>query len=118
MPMQWRSAIPVFWLPGASMMQGRDAIRAGQADFFAGSAISSVKLVETGKITHEDEASSRGSFTVASASRQDGGEATEVGRYADVSRKIDGRWAYLVDHAADDPPSAPARWNRSHRFAC
>ena len=94
----------VMWLPGAPMMQGRAAIRAGYADFFAASTIKSVKLNELGKVSHGNEASSWGTFTVVAISKKDGKETTESGRYTDVSRRIDGRWQYLVDHASDDPP--------------
>lgn len=93
----------VFWLPGAPMMRGRDAIREGYAGFFAGFTIKSVSLVEMGHVTRGDEAASWGSFTIVTVSKADGKEGTEVGRYTDVSRKIDGRWLYLVDHASDDP---------------
>ena len=37
----------------------------------------------------------------------DGKEVTEVGRYTDVARRIDGQWRYVVDHASNDPPPAP-----------
>jgi uncharacterized protein (TIGR02246 family) len=96
----------VAWLPGMPMMQGRDAIRAGYADFFAASTIKSVKLTELGRISHGKEASSWGTFTVVAVAKKDGMETTEVGRYTDVSRRIDGRWQYLVDHASDDPAAA------------
>lgn len=98
----------VFWLPGAPMMKGRDAIREGYAGFFAGFTIKSVSLVEIGHSIHGDEASSWGSFRIVSVSKADGKEATEVGRYTDVSRKIAGRWQYVVDHASDDPAATPA----------
>src|SRR5678815_5277943 len=48
----------VLWLPGAPMMKGRDAIRAGYVDFFAGSTIKSATLTELGKVSHGDEATS------------------------------------------------------------
>ena len=95
----------VLWLPGAPAMQGRDAIRAGYADVFAASTIKSARLTELGKVLHGNEASSWGTFTVVAVSRKDGKETTEVGRYTDVSRRINGRWQYLVDHASDDPPA-------------
>lgn len=99
----------VLWLPGAPMMKGRDAIREGYVGFFAGSTIKSVSLVEMGHSIRGDEASSWGSFTIVSISKSDGKEAIEVGRYTDVSRKIGGRWLYVVDHASDEPaPSPPA----------
>ena len=98
----------VFWLPGAPMMKGRDAIREGYAGFFAGFTIKSVSLVEMGHSARGDEAASWGSFTIVMASKADGKEVSEVGRYTDVSRKIDGHWLYLVDHASDDPAPPPA----------
>ena len=97
----------VFWLPGAPMMKGRDAIREGYAGFFAAFTIKSVKLVEMGHSRRGDEASSWGSFTIFSVAKADGKEVKEVGHYTDVSRKIGGRWLYVVDHASDDPAPAP-----------
>jgi uncharacterized protein (TIGR02246 family) len=93
----------VLWLPGAPEAKGRDAIRAAYAGFFAGSTIKSATLTELGKITHGDEAASWGTFKVVLVSSKDGKETTEAGRYTDVSRRVDGRWQYLVDHASDEP---------------
>jgi uncharacterized protein (TIGR02246 family) len=103
---QCYAADAVLWLPGAPRMQGRDAIRAGYADFFAAATIKRATLTELGKVAHGNEASSWGTFTVVSVSKTDGKETTGSGRYTDVSRRIGGRWQYLVDHASDDP--APA----------
>lgn len=96
----------VLWLPGGPAMKGRDAIRRGYADFFAASTIKTVKLNELGKISHGNEAASWGTFSLVLVSRKDGKESTEVGRYTDVSRRIGGRWQYVVDHASDEPPAA------------
>jgi len=93
----------VLWLPGAPPMKGRDAIRAGYADFFAASTIKTVKLNELGRIAHGNETASWGTFSLVLVSRKDGTESTEAGRYTDVSRRIGGRWQYVVDHASDDP---------------
>lgn len=93
----------VLWLPGAPQAKGRDAIRAAYAGFFAGSTIKSATLTELGKITHGDEAASWGTFKVVMVSRKDAKETTETGRYTDVSRRIEGQWQYLVDHASDEP---------------
>ena len=96
----------VLWLPGAPVMKGRDAIRAGYVDFFAASTIKAVKLTELGKASHGNEATSWGTFSVVTVSKKDGKETTELGRYTDVSRRIGGRWQYVVDHASDDPAAA------------
>lgn len=97
----------VLWLPGAPIMQGREAIRAGYVDFFAGMTIKSVTLTEMGRSVSGDQAGSWGTFSMVYVSKADGKEITDVGRYTDVSRKIDGQWQYLVDHASADP-AAPA----------
>lgn len=89
-------------------MHGRAAIRAGYADFFADTKVKSAKLVEMGKFGHGNEVSSWGTFPVVYVSKKNGKESTEHERYTDVSRKIDGRWVYLVDHASDEPSVAPA----------
>lgn len=97
----------VLWLPNMPMLKGREAIRAGYADFFAHFTIKSMELTEAGHVRTGDESSSWGSFRLVTVSRDDGKESVEVGRYTDISRKIDGQWRYLVDHASDDPPAAP-----------
>ena len=97
----------VLWLPGGPMLKGRDAIRAGYVGFFAASSIKSVTLTEMGKSTHGNDATSWGRFSIVAVSKKDGKESTENGRYTDVSRKIGGRWQYVVDHASDDPAPAP-----------
>jgi uncharacterized protein (TIGR02246 family) len=93
----------VLWLPGAPMMKGRDAIRDGYTGFFAASTIKTVKLTELGKITRGNETATWGTFSLVTVSKKDGKETTELGRYTDVSRRINGRWQYVVDHASDDP---------------
>ena len=105
---QCYAADAVLWLPGAPIMQGRDAIRAGYVDFFSAMTIKSVTLSQMGKSSSGDEASSWGTYSMVYVSKADGKEITDNGRYTDVSRKIDGNWQYLVDHASADPVAAPA----------
>lgn len=97
----------VLWLPGNPVMKGRDAIRDGYVGFFSAFTIKSMTLVEMGNSDRGGDRSSWGNFTLVTASKSDGKEVTQVGRYTDVSRKIGGKWMYLVDHASDDPPPAP-----------
>lgn len=97
----------VLWLPGAPKMQGREAIRAGYADFFSNFTVKSVEITVDGHSAMGDDAASWGSFRLTLVARADGKESVSVGRYTDVSRKMDGKWVYVVDHASDDPPAAP-----------
>lgn len=99
----------VFWLPGAPMMKGREAIRAGYAGFFKENKIKSIKLVRMGHTMMGNDAASWGTFTLVSVSKTDGKETTEIGRYTDVTRKIGGQWLYIVDHPSDDPAPPPAK---------
>lgn len=98
----------VLWLPGAPVMQGRDAIRDGYVDFFSHYTVKSVQLVEMGRSENGDEASSWGTYRMTVVSKADGSPTNSVGRYTDVSRKIAGSWLYVVDHASDDPIAAKA----------
>ena len=47
-----------------------------------------------------------GTHNVVSVAKATGEEMTMTGRLVDVSRRIDGRWQYVVDHPSDD--AAPA----------
>ncbi|MBC7657024.1 MAG: DUF4440 domain-containing protein [Frankiaceae bacterium] len=97
----------VLWLPGAPMMQGRDAIHKGYVGFFSAFTIKSMDLVETGRSRHGDDVTGWGSFKLVTVSKADGKEVTEVGRFTVVSRKVGGKWMYVVDHASDDPVALP-----------
>lgn len=99
----------VLWLPGMAMMQGRDAIREGHVGFFSAFKVKSITLTPMGGSTVGDDATGWGTFSLVVVSKEDGKETASAGRYTDVSRKIDGRWMYVVDHASDDPPAAPPK---------
>jgi uncharacterized protein (TIGR02246 family) len=94
----------VMWFPGGPMASGRDAIREGYKGFFTGNTIKSAVLSPMGGTTAGDTAVAWGTYTIVMVSKESGAEVTEVGRYTDVQKKIDGRWQYVVDHASDDPP--------------
>jgi uncharacterized protein (TIGR02246 family) len=94
----------VLWIPGQPMAKGREAIHAALAGFFAMVSIKDMTITPMGGSTVGDDATSWGTFVLVAVDRKSGAESTEVGRYVDVSRKIDGKWVYVVDHASDDPP--------------
>lgn len=96
----------VFWLGGMSMMQGRDAVREGYAGFFSAYTVKDVRLVVMGHSLHGDEATSWGTYSMVLVSHKDGTETLSTGRFTDVSRKFDGKWMYVVDHASENPPVA------------
>lgn len=93
----------VMWFPGGSMARGREAIRKGYAQYFAEYTIKSVELRELGRVATQDTATAWGTFEIVMTPRAGGEDVTERGRYSDVSRKVDGAWRYVMDHASDDP---------------
>lgn len=96
----------VLWIPGGPMAKGSQEIHDGFAGYFADFTIKSVELTPMGSKTVGDDAVSWGTYSIVIVPKEGGEETTEVGRYTDVSKKIDGRWVYEVDHASDDPPPA------------
>lgn len=99
----------VLWLPGMGMMKGRDAIREGHVGYFAAFKVKSITLTRMGHTEMGDDSATWGTFALVVVAKEDGKETASVGRYTDVSRKIDGRWMYVMDHASDDPPPEPAK---------
>ena len=95
----------VMWIPGGPMLQGRDAIREGYAGFLSTVTVKSAELTLIATRTIGDDQVNWGTFKIVLVNKADGKEITEVGRFTDVTRKIDGRWMYVVDHASDDPPA-------------
>jgi uncharacterized protein (TIGR02246 family) len=98
----------VLWIPGQPMAKGREAIHAALAGFFSAVTIKDMTITPMGDVMVGDDATSWGTFVLVAVDRKTGEESTEVGRYVDVSKKIDGKWVYVVDHASDDPPPPPA----------
>lgn len=96
----------VMWIPGGPMLQGRDAIREGYTGFLSTVTIKSAELTLISSRQVGDDTVNWGTFKIVMVNKADGKEVTEVGRFTDVTRKIDGRWLYVVDHASDDPPAA------------
>ena len=98
----------VLWIPGQPMARGKQQIHDSLAGFFAAYTIKDMTITKLGGSEVGDDAVAWGTFTIVSIDKATGKEATEVGRYVDVSRRIDGKWVYVVDHASDDPPPSPA----------
>jgi hypothetical protein len=63
-----------------------------------------VELTEIGRSGHGDEVTAWGRFTITLVAKEGGVETVTHGRFTDLSRKVDGQWQYVVDHASDDPP--------------
>ena len=103
----------IIWFPGGPMAQGREAIRDGFAHFFsevAGMTIGDVVLTEIGHVMGEgDTRTAWGTYEIRMVDKATGAERVQRGRYIDVSKRIDGRWLYVVDHPSDDPAPVAAK---------
>lgn len=103
----------IIWFPGGPMAQGRQAIRDGFAHFFSevsAMTIEDVALTEIGHVMGEGGTRTAwGTYEIRMVDKATGAESVQRGRYTDVSKRIDGRWLYLVDHPSDDPPPSAAK---------
>ena len=97
----------VMYFPGGSAAAGRAAIRDGYAHYFSEYTITDAQLVEVGRVAHGDTVTSWGDFTITMVPKAGGAPIVSHGRFTDVSKRIDGQWRYVVDHASDHAP-APA----------
>lgn len=95
----------VLWFPGGPMAKGRAAIRDGFAGYFQDVTIKDIAMTTLGEQAVGDAKASWGTYAITSINKKTGAEAVEHGRYTDVSKLIDGRWLYVVDHPSDDPPA-------------
>ena len=98
----------VMVFPGGPLAQGRPAIRDGYAHFFSENTIKDVQITELGRESHGNSVTVWGRYTVTVAPKAGGADIVATGRFSELSRKVDGKWMYVFDHASDDPPPPPA----------
>ena len=96
----------IIWFPGGSMAKGRTAIRDGFAHFLGGMTVKDAVLTTIDEVAMGDTRTAWGTYVITVVDKATKVESVQRGRFTDVSRKIDGRWVYIVDHPSDDP--APA----------
>jgi ketosteroid isomerase-like protein len=91
----------------ACYAEGRPAIRDGFAHYFSAMTVKDVRLAEMGHVMGEGGSRTAwGTYEMRMVDKASGAEVVTTGRFTDVSRRIDGRWLYIVDHPSDDPPPA------------
>ena len=100
----------IIWFPGGPMAQGRQAIRDGFAHFFTEMTVKDMVLTDIGHVMGDDDTRTAwGTYEIRAVDKASGADIVQRGRYTDVTRRIDGRWLYVVDHPSDDPPAAAAK---------
>lgn len=97
----------VLWLPGGPAARGEKAIRDAYAGLLDANTVSAVALTDTHYETWQSLAVGWGHFSMTLQPKAGGAPVTMTGRFTSVSKKVDGKWKYVADHASDDPPPAP-----------
>ncbi len=100
------AADAIMWPPGGSMAMGTKAIRDSYARFFADNKVTNVDLKRLGEKTVGTDSVGWGTYSITYTPKAGGTPKSESGRYTELSRQIEGRWVYVVDHASNEPPPA------------
>ncbi len=93
----------IMWFPGGSMATGRTAIRDGFAHFLGGVTVKDAVLTTINEVALGDVKTAWGTYVITVVDKATQAETVQRGRFTDVSKKIDGRWLYIVDHPSEDP---------------
>jgi uncharacterized protein (TIGR02246 family) len=96
----------VLWFPGSAEARGEKAIRDLYTGFLSANTVTDVSINNSHYDTVQNLSAGWGNFALT-VTPKGGGAATSMhGRFLDVSKKIDGKWKYVADHASADPPPA------------
>lgn len=98
----------VMWLPDAPEARGSKAIRDAYAGLLAANTVADASISNAVYQTSGDLSTGWGNFTLTLKPKTGGDAVTMKGRFAVVSKKKGGKWAYAADLASADPAPAPA----------
>jgi ketosteroid isomerase-like protein len=96
--------------PDEMTAKGVEAIRKNYETLMKNFTIKSFQVVESHRETSGNLSLCWGQFTLDLEPKAGGDPVHMEGRFSDVSRKVKGKWQYVVDHASVPfaPPPAPA----------
>lgn len=97
-----------YFPPDNMKLQGTEAIRADFAGFLNNFNVQSVEILEAEHETHGDLSAEWGLYRMTFAPKAGGQAITVQGRFTDVSKKINGKWLVISDHASMPLPPAPS----------
>lgn len=95
---------------GGLAATGTDEIRASWGGFLEMAKVISCDMIEANEQMAGDDALAWGIWEMSAIMPGSPDPVTMQGRFMDLSRKIDGSWRYVVDHASmplPPPPPAP-----------
>jgi len=91
---------------GVQVVKGAEAVAASWGGFFSVYNVLEAKLFNNTVETHGDTGIAWGEFEFIVEPKEGGDSFAMIGRFTDVSRNIDGKWLYILDHVSMVPPAA------------
>lgn len=95
-------------MPGSAALKGKKEILDAITGFLAANTVKDFKLSDTHYRTSGKLSAGWGRYTMVVVPKAGGAAMTDVGTYSDVAELRGGKWLYVSDHTASDPPPAPA----------
>ena len=99
----------VLVLPGSPAIKGNKAITEALTGFLGAATVKEFALSETRYQTSGNLSTSWGHYRMTTVPKAGGEPKSETGTFSEVAMKRNGKWAYVSDHAAADPPAPAAQ---------
>jgi len=97
----------VLFPPDAMVATGKDAIRQSYAGLMNNFTIQDITISDSHHDTKGDLSFGWGMFSLTLVPKAGGEPMHMNGRFSDVSKRVNGKWLYVVDHASVPLPSSP-----------
>jgi uncharacterized protein (TIGR02246 family) len=97
----------VLYTPGVLEAKGTDAIRKEYTGMLGAFTIKDAKI-DCVYETHGDVSMGWGRFSMTAVPKAGGAPETWSGRVTAITKRINGKWVYTVDHASMPMPAPPA----------
>lgn len=98
----------VYYPIGSMEALGKEGVKADWGPFFDTYDVVSLELIDPQEEVLGDVAVAWGLWSMTFAPKAGGASVTMAGRFIDMSKKVDGRWRYAVDHVSV-PLAPPAK---------
>jgi ketosteroid isomerase-like protein len=100
----------VLGLPDMPQARGTEAIRATYKALLGANTAVDGSLINTTYKTSGDVSAGYGNYVLTLQPKSGGAQVVLKGRFIDVAKNANGKWAYVADLASNEPaPPAPAK---------
>lgn len=96
----------VLVMPGSTALKGKKEILDAITGFFAANTVKDFKLSDTQYRTSGKLSAGWGRYTMVIVPKAGGAATTDSGTFSEVAELEGGKWLYVSDHTASDPPPA------------